>query len=82
MLLRVPKGEALIEMGNAYNQVIQDCRLYEPRWVGTWTGYIIIKERLMSRERAQQSIEVGAHYISERGTENSAKMGRFYGMKS
>jgi hypothetical protein len=31
LLLRVPKGEALVEMGNAEAQVIQDCRLLEPR---------------------------------------------------
>ncbi|KAJ9103736.1 hypothetical protein QFC21_002196 [Naganishia friedmannii] len=35
LLLRVPKGEALVEMGNAEAQVIQDCRLLEPR-EGDW----------------------------------------------
>ncbi|GHJ83770.1 hypothetical protein NliqN6_0172 [Naganishia liquefaciens] len=31
LLLRVPKGEALVEMGNADGQEIRDCRLIEPR---------------------------------------------------
>jgi hypothetical protein len=31
LLLRVPKGEALVEMGNANGQEIRDCRLKEPR---------------------------------------------------
>lgn len=31
LLLRVPKGEALVEMGNADDQEIRDCRLIEPR---------------------------------------------------
>lgn len=31
LLLRVPKGEALVAMGNADDQTVEDCRLYEPR---------------------------------------------------
>ncbi|WVN85033.1 uncharacterized protein L203_100174 [Cryptococcus depauperatus CBS 7841] len=30
-LLRVPKGDALVEIGNAESQTVRDCRLYEPR---------------------------------------------------
>ncbi|WWC70769.1 uncharacterized protein I206_104720 [Kwoniella pini CBS 10737] len=30
-LLRIPKGDALIEIGNAEYQIVKDCRLYEPR---------------------------------------------------
>ncbi|WWC88573.1 uncharacterized protein L201_003485 [Kwoniella dendrophila CBS 6074] len=30
-LLRIPKGDALIEIGNAERQVVKDCKLYEPR---------------------------------------------------
>lgn len=30
-LLRVPRGEALIETGNAYDQKVTGCRLFEPR---------------------------------------------------
>lgn len=30
-LLRIKKGDALIEIGNAEGQVVRDCRLYEPR---------------------------------------------------
>ena len=35
-MLRVPKGEALVEMGNGEGHTIRDCRLYEPRWVALW----------------------------------------------
>ncbi|EIW73699.1 hypothetical protein TREMEDRAFT_24408 [Tremella mesenterica DSM 1558] len=31
LLLRVPSGAALIEVGNAEGQTVRDCRLYEPR---------------------------------------------------
>ena len=30
-LLRIKKGDALIETGNGEGQVVRDCRLYEPR---------------------------------------------------
>ncbi|WVR06336.1 hypothetical protein IAU60_003367 [Kwoniella sp. DSM 27419] len=30
-LLRIPKGDALIELGNAEHQTVRDCKLYEPR---------------------------------------------------
>lgn len=30
-MLRIPKGEALIEMGNAEGHTVTGCRLYEPR---------------------------------------------------
>ncbi|ODO05275.1 hypothetical protein L198_01967 [Cryptococcus wingfieldii CBS 7118] len=30
-LLRIPKGEALVEIGNAESQTVKDCKLYEPR---------------------------------------------------
>lgn len=30
-LLRIPKGDALIETGNGEGQTVRDCRLYEPR---------------------------------------------------
>ncbi|WRT67769.1 uncharacterized protein IL334_004742 [Kwoniella shivajii] len=30
-LLRIPKGDALIEVGNAEYQTVKDCKLYEPR---------------------------------------------------
>ncbi|OCF33473.1 hypothetical protein I316_04894 [Kwoniella heveanensis BCC8398] len=30
-LLRIPKGDALIEIGNAESQTVRDCKLYEPR---------------------------------------------------
>ncbi|OXH56490.1 hypothetical protein J002_02846, partial [Cryptococcus neoformans] len=30
-LLRIPKGDALIEVGNAESQTVRDCKLYEPR---------------------------------------------------
>ncbi|WWC62592.1 uncharacterized protein I303_105189 [Kwoniella dejecticola CBS 10117] len=30
-LLRIPKGDALIEIGNAEYQLVKDCKLYEPR---------------------------------------------------
>ncbi|WWC96110.1 hypothetical protein V866_002977 [Kwoniella sp. B9012] len=30
-LLRLPKGDALIEVGNAERQIVRDCKLYEPR---------------------------------------------------
>lgn len=32
-LLRIKKGDALIEIGNAEGQTVRDCRLYEPRCV-------------------------------------------------
>lgn len=31
MLLRVPKGGALLELGNSERQTVRDCRLWEPR---------------------------------------------------
>ncbi|KAL7409718.1 hypothetical protein BDY24DRAFT_402237 [Mrakia frigida] len=31
LLLRVPLGEALVELGNANNQLVENCKLYEPR---------------------------------------------------
>lgn len=30
-MLRVDAGEALVEMGNAEDQVVRDCRILEPR---------------------------------------------------
>jgi hypothetical protein len=33
LLLRVDKGDALIELGNANGQTVEDCKLYEPRSV-------------------------------------------------
>ncbi|KAL7423122.1 hypothetical protein Q5752_002421 [Cryptotrichosporon argae] len=30
-MLRIPLGDALVELGNAEGQTIKDCRLYEPR---------------------------------------------------
>ncbi|KAG8966672.1 hypothetical protein FRC03_011507 [Tulasnella sp. 419] len=30
-LLRIKKGSALVEMGNANNQIVRGCRIYEPR---------------------------------------------------
>jgi hypothetical protein len=32
-LLRIKKGDALVEMGNGEGQVVRNCRLYEPRCV-------------------------------------------------
>lgn len=36
-LLRIPKGDALIELGNAESQTVRDCKLYEPRSVQTFS---------------------------------------------
>lgn len=36
-LLRIPKGDALIEVGNAESQTVRDCKLYEPRSVKTFS---------------------------------------------
>jgi hypothetical protein len=33
LLLRVPMGEALVELGNANGQLVENCKLYEPRSV-------------------------------------------------
>lgn len=30
-LLRIPKGQAMLQLGNGEGQVVRDCRLYEPR---------------------------------------------------
>lgn len=32
-LLRIPKGGALVELGNSEFQTVRDCKLYEPRSV-------------------------------------------------
>ena len=31
LLLRVPKGGGLLELGNSEGQTVKDCRLFEPR---------------------------------------------------
>lgn len=31
LLLRVPVGGALLELGNGEGQIVRDCKLYEPR---------------------------------------------------
>ena len=31
-LLRIPKGGALVEIGNAEMQTVRDCKIYESRW--------------------------------------------------
>jgi hypothetical protein len=33
LLLRMPMGEALVELGNANDQKVENCKLYEPRCV-------------------------------------------------
>lgn len=30
-MLRIPRGEALIEIGNGHDQRVTNCRLFEPR---------------------------------------------------
>ena len=31
LMLRMPMGEALVELGNSNNQHVETCKLYEPR---------------------------------------------------